>query len=209
MIILVVSDQKNFRQKTISSFVDTMPGSEILIYDDTYGNLTDLEQYLFPSLFTQSPPIVHLKYMLNESIDYLTNELTKKMLASPTTFIFEEMSLPKSSITNFKKLGSLVHTSESVKEIKKTNDIFAVTKALTASDKKSRWLAYEDTLKSNSIEAVIGILYWKIKDLISKSKGGVKNNYKNIYKELLTAHVKAWQTGAPLETLIEKVILTN
>ena len=209
MITLIISDQKSFREKQIQTILSTSIESEVITYDDTYGEISDLEQYLFPSLFFQATPIIHLKYILSGKEADLVNDLIKKMIASPTSFVFEEMSLSKSFVTTIKKLGAVVVQSEITKTVKKDNDIFAVTKALTAKDKKSRWLAYESALRDNSIEAIIGILYWKVKDMISKSSGQEKESYKNLYRELLGAHAKAWQSGAPLDVLIEKVILTQ
>ena len=209
MITLVVSDQKSKRLAYIEAVVANQIQSEIVVYDDTYGTVAELEQYLYPSLFNTAPPIVHLKYLLDGKTDELTSVFTKKLLASPTLFLFEEMALSKSVITGLKKSGAVVHSDEPAKISKKESDIFAVTKVFTASDKKARWMAYQSALKEHSIEAIIGILYWKIKDLVSKSKGVEKSKYQKLYHDLLDAHTRAWQRGAPLALLIEKVILTQ
>ena len=78
-------------------------------------------------------------------------------------------------------------------------------------DKKSKWLLYQSAIDEYGIESIIGILYWKIKDLISKN---VKNEeqykyYKDFYSNMLNAHKNAWQKNIPLEVMIEKVILNS
>lgn len=203
MLFLVVADQQPARQKHIKTILAPLDESEVLMYDDTYDGLADLEQYLYPSLFSIAPPVIHIKFMLNTA-EILDPLFLKKLLASPTVFIFEEMSAPSPLVTLFKKAGAVVHTEEKTKKESKGGDIFTATLALTAKDKKSRWVAYRRALDEHPIEAIIGIIYWKIRDLAVKDK-----NYFVLYKRLLEAHARAWETGTPLELMIEKVILSQ
>ncbi len=206
MIYLIVSDNKDVRNSHISGIVSGSEYSEVFSFDDTFGGILDLEQYLFPSLFSIAPPIIHIRFMLEA--DSLSPIFIKKLLASPTMFLFEEMNLAAPVITMLKKSGAIVHSESKTKQIKKTSDIFGATLAITAKDKKSRWIAYRNALKDHPIEAIIGILYWKVRDLASKNLKE-KENYILLYKNLLSSHAMAWQSGTPLELAVEKVILTN
>jgi hypothetical protein len=170
--------------------------------------VADLEQYLYPSLFSIAPPVVHLKFILGSDTESLNTPFLKKLLASPTVFIFEEMALSTPTLSLFKKTGAILHLEKKAPAVKKEGDIFAVTKALTASDKKSRWLAYRTAIAEHPIEAIVGILYWKIRDLANKSPSK-KEEYLSLYGRLLAAHAKAWESGVPLELMIEKVLLTQ
>lgn len=208
MLILITSDQKVFRKRHIKDILSTVPKREVIMYDDTHGSLTDLEQYIYPSLFSLSTPVLHLKFTLDSQAAQLTTELIKKLLASPTIFIFEEFALPAPLVTTLKKQGVVIHIDQKVKGIKKEGDIFAVMKVFTAPDKKTRWMIYRQALVLHPIEALIGIMYWKVKDLVHKNPKD-KAQYQKLYTSLLRAHATAWSTGAPLELLIEKVILTH
>lgn len=208
MIFLVVADKQDERRPHIDAIMKPLGESEVLIYDDTYGTVLDLEQYLYPSLFSVAPPVVRLKFMLATEAATLTTPFLKQLLASPTIFIFEEMVLPAPVITLFKKAGAIVYGGEKKAAAKKEGDVFAVTKALTAADKKSRWLAFRAALTDSTIDAVMGILYWKVRDLAAKNPKE-KDRYNTLYKNLLTAQARAWETGTPLELMIEKVILTQ
>lgn len=208
MIFLVVADTQTARAPHIATALNHAPGGEVVVHDDTYGTITDLEQYLYPSLFTTTPPTIHVKFSLEEGADLITTTFLKKLLASPTIFLFEEMALRSPIITLFKKAGAVVTVEEKKKVQKKTDDIFAVTGALTAKDKKTRWMIYRNALEKHSIESIIGILYWKLRDLVAK-EGVEKKKYEILYRDMLCAHAKAWQTGAPLELFIEKVILAS
>jgi hypothetical protein len=204
MLYLVLGDNHTRRGEHIASI--TPSEGEVFIFDETQGSLADLEQFLYPSLFMASAPIVHLKYMLDT--DVLTGVLLQKLLASPTVFIFEEIEIPSPIVTSFKKAGAIVHTQEKIKSIKKESDIFVVTAALTAPDKKRRWMAYREALMHHPVEAIIGILYWKVRDMVSKMPKE-KEKHLAVYKALLEAHARAWESGVPLELVIEKVILTQ
>lgn len=215
MIILISSDHKDFRKVHIEQSISQTPDSEVIFFDDTYGNILDLEQYIFPSLFSISMPIIHLKFILSDNTSLVTQTLIKKLVASPTIFLFEEMATPATISTMLKKAGALVHIDDK-KPIhhladKKDSNIFSVANILIQKDKKSKWLLYQKAIGEYGIESIIGILYWKIKDLISKN---VKNEeqykyFKDFYRNMLNAHKNAWQKNIPLEVMIEKVILNS
>jgi hypothetical protein len=204
MLILVVGDNQTIRRTHIASLVPE--DADIVVFDDTQGVLADLEHYLYPSLFVSNAPVLKVKYMLGGSS--LDISFIKRLLASPTVFMFEEIDLPASIVTLFKKVGAIVHTQEKPRTTKKEADIFAVTVALTAPDKKKRWMIYRQALTEHPIEAVMGILYWKVRDLALKNPKETVT-YMQLYRDLLHAHAFAWQHGTPLELVIEKVLLTH
>lgn len=205
MLYIIVADNKPFRSKCLSEVISQFSESEVITVDDTLMNLLDLEQFLYPSLFSFGVPIVHGRFLLdNNEIDTI---LAKKLSASPTIFIFEEIVLPKDTANVLKKAGAILHEGQSTKIKKPKEDIFAATLCITAKDKKSRWLAYRSALEKQPIEAILGILYWKVRTLAIKEP--TIGKYGNLYRELLEAQARAWRTGAPLETLIEKVILSQ
>lgn len=200
MIILITSDNLDARRRYIDECMQTLPPSEVLMFDDTSGTVEALEEYAYPSLFNTQPSVIHSKFLLEGEM--LATPLVKTLLASPTVFIFEEFAVPASVVTSFKKAGAIVHVGEKVVKQKVTDDIFAATKAITAVDKKSRWLSYRAALETHPIEAIMGVLYWKAKELSLKNK-----SYLALYRALLVAHARAWKEGTPLDLAIEKVIL--
>lgn len=204
MVFLIISDNKSFRKKRLGEILEPLTESEIILFDDAVGELADLEQYLYPSLFSEVAPIIHAQFVLDETV---SSEGLKKLIASPTIFILEELTLPSTTVTLFKKCGAIIHATEKQKIKKQDSDIFSATACITATDKKSRWLAYRSAIEKHSIEAILGILYWKVRTLATKGQSG--NEYEVLYVRLLDAQSRAWQTGAPLEALIEKVILTS
>ncbi len=206
MLVLIVAESKTVRatQRASCEVLSTHTG-EIVVIDDSTGGVVELEQYIYPSLFTIGTPLVHARFVL--SGENISSELASKLIASPTIFLLEEFSVPAPFVTTLKKKGAIVHIDKTSTTKQSKSDIFAATKILTAANKKDRWLAYQQVLEEHPIEAILGILYWKVRDLLQTSSD--KQKWKEYYQSLLLAHAHAWQTGAPLALVIEKVILTK
>jgi hypothetical protein len=86
------------------------------------------------------------------------------------------------------------------------SNLFGVTSLLALPSKKDRWIAYQKAIAQYPIEAILGMLYWKVRDLALKEKDQ-QGTYHTLYTNMLEAHAKAWQNGTPLELAIEKVLL--
>ncbi len=201
MLVVSVSDKKEYRKKCSLQYCR---GDEIFV-DDDIMDFFDLEQYIYPSLFEESTPVVYAKFMIEDNHKDLSIDFVKKLVASPTTFFFEEISLLKDTIKILEKSGAIVHLDKEKSEIKQKDNLFAVASAIVSENKKTSWLNYQKAIKEYNIEAILGIIYWKTRDLMLKNS---KNNfYRNFYKDLLSAHANSWMKGIPLELSIEKVIL--
>lgn len=203
MLYLIVADNKPYRTSRASEIIAAFPNSEIISVDDAMLALEELEQFLHPSLFVADVPIIHARFLL-EGKD-IGAAFAKQLVASPTVFLFEELGMPAATMAALKKYGATVHAGEKTKAKKPADDIFAATACITAKDKKSRWLAYRSAVAKQPIEAILGILYWKVRTLAAKEGNG--GAYAKLYGDMLEAQSRAWRTGASLEALIEKVIL--
>ena len=208
MLIIVTGDNKSFRVPHVIESLALLPQSDVLVVDDAEGDISSLEQYLYPSLFVVDAPVVHARFMTGVYAEQWTPERTKQFAASPTLFLFEEFSLASPMLATLKKHGAIVHTEGKTVSQKKASTIFTVTNALTAPDKKARWIALHQSLEEHPIEALLGILYWKLNDSIKKGGRDVER-FRTIYIALINAHASAWETGAPLALAVEKVILTH
>jgi hypothetical protein len=208
MLTIVVADTKSYRAERITAMMKQYASSEVIVLDDTLMTISELEQYLYPSLFTITAPLVHTRFILDSKEKDLTTTLVKKLLASPTIFLFEELSLSKPFITSLKKQGAEVHQpTATTSNVVKKNNLFGVTNLVTMPNKKDRWLAYQKAIAEYPIEAILGMLYWKVRDMVIKEKSA-DGSYHTLYTALFSAHATAWQEGTPLELAIEKVLLT-
>lgn len=205
MLTIIVADNKIFRAARVSALMAEYAPTEIIMLDDSVTTVADIEQYLYPSLFMIGAPMVHLRFILDAKEKELTAVLLKKIIASPTIFLFEELALSKPFITALKKQGAIVHADET-KKAAKENNMFAVTGLVTIASKKDRWLAYQKAVAQYPIEGILGLLYWKVRDLALKERSD-SGQYHLLYTALLEAHAKAWQEGTPLTLAVEKTLL--
>jgi hypothetical protein len=205
MLTIVVADTKDFRAARVADILKAYQSSEVIMLDDTLMSVADLEQYLYPSLFTITAPLVHTRFILDAKEKDLTADLIKKLMASPTVFLFEELALTKPFLTTLKKQGIEIHTQEAVKKVSKDN-LFGAIGFVTLPNKKDRWMAYQKAIAQYPIEAILGMLYWKVRDMVLKERD-TNGPYHVLYTKLLEAHSTAWQEGTPLTLAIEKTLL--
>ncbi len=205
MIILVVADNKTVRSSYIAEAIKQSGSDEVIVLHDTDVTFSELEQYLYPSLFSPTLPVIHTRFVVSSHADDVGLPFVKKLLASPTIFIFEEITLSSPLVALFKKTGAVVHTGGKESVTKKETMFNDVSNMITTSDKKSRWLKYYAIAEHHSAEAMLGIIYWKVRDMMLKDTTGV---YKALYERLITAHADAWKGGVPLELALEKVLLS-
>ncbi len=192
-------------QDRISKRKKLFSGGEMILLDDMTADFSALEQYAFPSLFSLAKPVVHGRYLIEAYADQIKKELLETLVKSPTLFILEERSLGTPVLKVLEKSGAIVQNEKPPKAQAKQTTIFSVTNALTASSKKDRWLSYRRALEEHAVEAIMGILYWKLRSLIESSSK--KKVFQDTYTALMQAHKKSWQKGFPLELAIEKAIL--
>jgi hypothetical protein len=207
MLAIVVADTKKYRATQIAALLKQYDSSEVIMLDDTVITVSELEQYVYPSLFMLNAPLVHARFILEAKEKELTVPLIKKLLASPTIFLFEELALSKPFLTSLKKQGAEVYHEPSPAKEANKGSLFSVTNLVTMANKKDRWLAYQKAIAEYPIEAILGMLYWKVRDMVLKEKNN-DGTYHQLYTALLEAHAKAWQEGTPLELAIEKTLLT-
>jgi hypothetical protein len=202
--VIISADVETRIKKRVDALSQYPKG--VISLSDVESSFLDLENYVFPSLFSEEKPVVHGRYILEEYSGEITKDLLVKLIKSPTFFLLEEKSIGAQTIKMIEKEGGLVHNEKTKASPLVKNNIFSVTNAITANSKKDRWMAYQNARLENPPEALIGILYWKLRDLIEKSptKAGP---FKAFYTKLIKAQKKAWQSGFSLDLAIEKVIL--
>lgn len=206
MIYIITADTKTYRQERFAEIDTLLKESERIVLDDNTITFLDLEQYVYPSLFSATPPTVVVRFLLSTKQEYSTESI-KKIMASPTIFIFEDFSLPATTLAPFKKHGAIIQSAPKEKKETIKSPIFTMVEKIITAQKKDRWIAYQHALETNSSEALIGLLYWKLRDCIQKD---VRQRavWEDRYRSLMQAHAQAWINGTPLAYAIEKVILT-
>lgn len=200
MLVLIVGSDIDSRKKALAKYLTT----EFLTVDDTNHTFDELEKYVFPSLFSTEPALIHGKFLLGGVVP--TVEKINKLFTSPTMFVLEEVSITTEQKKLFEKNKvEIVVENSKKKEIK--NTLFDVANIFTIKSKKDRWMYFSKIKEEHVMESLMGIFYWKLKTLSNTTNLEQKKYFKNVYKKLITAHKTSWQKGIPLSILVEKVIL--
>lgn len=203
MLHIIVGTDIDARKKKRDTLTEV---TDVISLDDSVGTFAGLVEYAYPSLFSVGVPVIHAKYLLEKKEDQLRPETILTLITSPTIFILEEYALTAPVKKQFEKHGAHIHEYKETKKGVPPSSIFAVTNAITARSKKDRWLAYQGIVQEHPAEALIGILFWKLRQLI-ESPSSQRDYYKDLYTQLMLAQKRAWQKGFPLALAIEKVLL--
>ena len=89
-------------------------------------------------------------------------------------------------------------------------DVFALVRAYESGDKKKTWVTYESLIRANvAPEQLVGILFWKTKDIISKGASGIKKQTTVSHaRSLATLFHESRITGAPIRERLEQFLLS-
>ena len=202
MLHIIISTNLEDR---ISKREKLLSGQDPIFLDDMVADFLALEHYAFPSLFSLAKPVIHGRYIIEQYADQINKELLATLVVSPTIFVLEEKSVGSVLIKTLEKAGAFVQQDKPIKAQVKQSNIFNVTNVITSSSKKDRWLSYRKALEEHAVEAIMGILYWKLRSLIETS--AKKKVFQDTYTAFMRAHKESWQKGFPLELAIEKAIL--
>jgi len=205
MLVIIVGGEKHSRRSGAESFVSDMHSAHM--YDDTMISFAELEQFAYPSLFETVAPVIWAQFILDKE-DFFTKEKIQALAQSKTIFIIEEFSILADTKKIFEKHGAQVFVQKKEAKTKEYNPLFSIVEGMVGTDKKNRWMAYQKALAEDiAAEALIGVVYWKLRQQCGSAKGDMLVWYKKLYADFIHAHAHAWKSGTPLGLMIEKVLL--
>jgi DNA polymerase III delta subunit len=115
-------------------------------------------------------PIVVVENALSEEDNIFNPELLDKLKDSTNIFVFLEDNLTQAFIKKYKKYLQEIFYFEK-KEISKSKiNAFVVADMFARRDKVGAWTSYLDLIENGEApEAISGMLFWKIKTMISSN----------------------------------------
>lgn len=136
------------------------------------SSVAELEQLSGASLFGEKLNVSFEYPFLNEVFGGALLARSKELVDSPNSIFVIERELTKDIVKAFEKSGAHIFLCDEPKEAKKKMfNVFSITDAFAARDKKGAWLLYREAVEGGeSPEAVVGILFWMIKSLLSKKR---------------------------------------
>lgn len=155
--------------KARESFFKKYSEFEIFNFDDLNFNLEEFATFLSDGDLFSKKYLVCLNNVLETNFSGEILASLSKMEESKNVFIFTESSVTKSSEKELKANAAKYENFEEPKRVERFN-IFSITDAFGAKDKKSVWVLMQKALHEGvSAEEILNILIWQVKNLLLAS----------------------------------------
>ncbi|MEK7588775.1 MAG: hypothetical protein AAB438_03070 [Patescibacteria group bacterium] len=212
MIYLFAGDDTDTKIKSYEKFLSSISKNSEVFYISK-NNFSQMEIESFYSgagLFFSKCTIVFSDILdREETREYLLEKL-EFMASSQNDFLFLESKLTKVVLDAFKKARAELNVFELPKEKKEKFNNFLLANALGDKDKLNLWIYYRQAVdKGVGLEELIGVLFWKVKDMILKKHFNKlsEEQLKDIGNNLSFILPKARKEGKDPEVIFEKFLL--
>mgnify|MGYP003392941955 CR=1 FL=1 len=171
MIYLFAGNDSKKKIANYEKFIKSLPADrENFFVNRNDFNLVQLESlYSGANLFSALATVIFENILDREEHRELILSKLALMEQSPNTFVFLEGKLTKTVLDDFKKARAEINVFELPKEKLEKFDNFLVANAFGMKDKLNLWIYFRQAMdKGVGMEEIIGVLFWKIKDMILK-----------------------------------------
>ncbi len=212
MIYLFAGDDAKNKLLVYEKFIKSIPaGTEVFFINRNDFAEAQLESFysgagLFSSKFTV---VFRNIFDSKETRDVILRKL-ELLHQSPNLFVFLEGRLNKPIIEAFKKAKGQLNIFELPKEKKEKFNNFLLANAFGQKDKLNLWIYYRMAIdKGVGLEELIGVLFWKIKDMFLKENFTKfsPEQLKNFASKLSYLLPEARKEGNDAEIIFEKFLL--
>ncbi len=212
MIYLFSGDDAKNKIINYEKFIKAVPaGTETFFVSKNSFDKVQIESfYSGASLFSLKSVIVFSNIFEYEETRNFVLEKLKLMGESNNSFVFLEGKLNKLILDAFKKARAEVNVFELPKEKKEKYDNFLVANAFANKDKLNTWIYFRQAMDIGvSMEEIIGVLFWKIKDIILKKNFSKfsEEQLKNFISKISYLLPEARKEGRDAESAFEQFLL--
>jgi len=212
MIYLFSGDDAKSKILNYEKFIKSIPaGTEPFFINRNSFDRVQIESfYSGASLFSILSAIIFQGILEHEETrDFVLDKLNL-MGESVNTFVFLEGKLNKPILDTFKKARAELNVFELPKEKKEKYDNFLVANAFANKDKLNTWIYFRQAVDVGvSLEEIVGVLFWKIKDLILKKdfQKFKEEQLKDFVARLSYLLPEARKEGKDAESALEQFLL--
>lgn len=147
-----------------------------------------------------------------EKLDFILTHIDR-FTTSTNQFIFSETKILKDILKKFENTGASIHVYSKTKQIQqKNNDAFLIANAFGLKDKKKTWTLYVQQIEQGeSPEAISGMLFWKIKSMLSSGRISpyTKDELTTLSSKIVSIYHNARISGEDLAVSLEQFILKS
>jgi hypothetical protein len=212
MIYLFYGDDTKNKHLSYEKFLKTIPSStETFFIGKNDFNPAQTESFYSGSglFFTKCFVIFTNILEKEETLDFILDKLDF-LIKSENSFVFLEGKLNKPVLDAFKKAKAEVNSFELPKEKKEKFDNFLLANAFGQRDKLHLWIYFRQAMdKGVGMEELIGVLFWKIKDMLLKKNFSKfsEDELKNFVGKLSYLLPEARKNGLDTESVFEQFLL--
>jgi len=219
MLYLFSGDYTKNKISGYEKFIKAIPkGVETFFVSRNDFDKTQIESLYSGSglFFTKSAVIFSNIFEYEEKWDFILEKLGL-MARSENLFIFLEDKLNKPILEAFRKFlpadrqgAPFMNIFELPKEKKEKFDNFLVANAFADKNKLNLWIYFREAMdRGVGMEELVGVLFWKIKDLILKKnfRKFSEKELKNFASKLSYLLPETRKTGRDAESAFERFLL--
>jgi hypothetical protein len=212
MIYLFYGDDTKNKITQSEKFLKSLPkDTEIFFVSRNNFNRNQIESlYSGSGLFFARAAVIFSDILEYEENRNFILEKLALMGKSESLFIFLEGKINKPILDTFKKIGAKIDIFELPKEKKEKFNSFLLADAFAAKDKLNLWFYFRQAMdKDVGMEELVGVLFWKIKDMILKKnfRKFSETELKNFAAKLSYLLPQARKEGKDAETVFEQFLL--
>jgi hypothetical protein len=215
MIYLFSGDDTKKKFPAYEKFIKSIPeGTEKFFINRNDFNPVQLESFYSGSgLFSKKSAVMFSDILESaETRDFILKKL-EHLGESDNSFIFLERKLAKPALDAFKKIKlkrAEINIFELPKEKKEKFNNFLLANAFGQKDKLNLWIYYRQAVdKGVGLEELIGVLFWKAKDMFLKGNFGKlsEQQVRNFIEKLPYLLPEARKKGLDAEIVFERFLL--
>ncbi len=200
-------------QGTIASLQKKKPDASFIKVENNGQESLSLDEYIGgQGLFSSKQLIFFDRVLENKKVAEDVLGRLSDMQKSENIFIFLEGALTKVVLAKFQKQSDKIQVFIQKKIEAKADkfDVFSLTNALGAGDKKQLWMLY---LRAQDVgtasEQIHGLLFWKVKDMLVKknTRAYDESTLKTMSSELVSMYHDAHRGLCDFSLALEAWIL--
>lgn len=167
MLYALVGTDTEARRTSQAGILARHPDREALYFDgESFDEGLFMNALAGPDMFGGGYIAVIRDILSSDRGEFVMARLPE-MAASDTVFILSEESVPKAIAEGVKEHAESYKAVDLPKEKDRGFNIFSITDAFGARDKKSVWVLFQEALQSGvAPEEVLNILIWQAKNLL-------------------------------------------
>jgi len=211
MIYLFAGDDSKKKIASYENFLNSLKETAVFVFDKKDFNPMQVESFCSGSGLFFSKCVVVFKNIFEqeETRDFIFEKLGL-MGKSKNIFIFIEGKLKKVDLDTFRKERAELNVFELIKEKKELYNSFILANDFERKDKLNLWIHFRQAIDLGvSMEELIGILFWKAKDMLLKRNFSKfsESELQNFVSKISYLLPEARKSGNDDETTFEKFLL--